>query len=231
MKAVWTNGSESEFTADCKRLTQLFADNGVFDAGNARDILALPWGSIESEAVKATQNPEAFTDAAVKVLLGEDNEDLVRDAFLRGVLATVVRAYLGGVGRDMTEILETSDKFLVRKQTRQCPTCGATPSLSAVLQGNEDEGNARRLYCPCCGTVWPFERLRCALCGNANPSQLKYVHSEDDLAHRLHVCSSCGGSLPAVFREALKEPFDQDIETYACIPLATAWMEKNEEQA
>ncbi len=215
------------FADGCRKLVGLFASCDLICRRDEEMLSALPWESIAKAAEKAAQNPEAFFSEACRILLGGKPE-AAAEALVRGILGEVLRAYLGEAGKTVTQLLEADAEKHTDRLMRSCPTCGSAPALSAVLQGNEDVGNQRRLYCACCGTVWPYERLRCALCGNANPGQLKYVHEETDLAHRLHVCSACGGAIPSIFREALGEPFDQDLEAYACAPLAEAWMAQNE---
>lgn len=65
---------------------------------------------------------------------------------------------------------------------------------------------------PAAELQWPFERIRCALCGNTNSNKLKYVYADEDPAHRMHVCEDCGGAMATVFQDALKGPMDYDIE-------------------
>ena len=85
-------------------------------------------------------------------------------------------------------------------------------AISSVSEGTEGNSNNRYLFCSCCGTQWPFERIRCALCGNTNSNKLKYVYADEDPAHRMHVCEDCGGAMATVFQDALKGPMDYDIE-------------------
>lgn len=66
-----------------------------------------------------------------------------------------------------------------------CPLCGGQPYFSA-LQG---EGE-RSLLCSRCNTEWPFVRMQCPFCGNADHSQRAYYPGQDGV-YRLYVCRAC----------------------------------------
>ena len=112
----------------------------------------------------------------------------------------------------MTHELSKVDEAKSGDAPLGCPTCGAPAAISSVSEGTEGNSNKRYLFCSCCGTQWPFERIRCALCGNTNSNKLKYVYADEDPAHRMHVCEDCGGAMATVFQDALKGPMDYDIE-------------------
>ena len=46
-------------------------------------------------------------------------------------------------------------------------------------------------------------RVRCALCGCEDTHKLRYLQAEDNNAHRVELCDSCGGYLKAVDERAL----------------------------
>jgi len=73
-----------------------------------------------------------------------------------------------------------------------CPVCGGQPYFS-VLQG---EGE-RSLFCSRCHAEWPFVRLQCPFCGNAEHDKLAYYPSEDGM-YRLYVCNACRRYLKAI---------------------------------
>jgi len=66
-----------------------------------------------------------------------------------------------------------------------CPVCGGQPHFSA-LQG---EGE-RSLLCSRCNAEWPFARLGCPFCGNADHNKLAY-YADRDGVYRLYVCQAC----------------------------------------
>jgi len=67
-----------------------------------------------------------------------------------------------------------------------CPVCGSRAGM-AELSG--DEGK-RRLSCSACFFLWPFPRIQCPYCGNADPETLSYFTAGDGPT-RVGVCRSC----------------------------------------
>jgi FdhE protein len=66
-----------------------------------------------------------------------------------------------------------------------CPVCGGQPHFSA-LRGEGEQS----LLCSRCNAEWPFSRMQCPFCGNADHSKLAYYSSEDGV-YRLYVCKAC----------------------------------------
>jgi formate dehydrogenase accessory protein FdhE len=78
-----------------------------------------------------------------------------------------------------------------------CPVCGGQPYFSALRGEGE-----RSLLCSRCNAEWPFARMQCPFCGNADHSQLTYYPSEDGV-YRLYVCKACHRYLKTIdFRQA-----------------------------
>ena len=68
-----------------------------------------------------------------------------------------------------------------------CPTCGATASLAALV---EDDGGRRRLLaCSCCHTTWQFKRVGCPYCGDESPQSVLQIDEDSD--HRIDACNHC----------------------------------------
>jgi len=67
-----------------------------------------------------------------------------------------------------------------------CPVCGSRAGM-AELSG--DEGK-RRLSCSACFFLWPFPRIQCPYCGNADPETLSYFTAGDGPT-RVGVCRGC----------------------------------------
>ena len=74
------------------------------------------------------------------------------------------------------------------------------------------DGRDREQYCGMCGTVWPFERMRCGVCGTENAARLHYFHVEGDSSHRLQNCDECGQYQRMVFEEDLSIPLSMEVE-------------------
>ena len=67
-----------------------------------------------------------------------------------------------------------------------CPVCGSRAGM-AELSG--DEGK-RRLSCSACFFQWPYPRIQCPYCGNADPETLSYFTAGDGPT-RVGVCRKC----------------------------------------
>jgi formate dehydrogenase maturation protein FdhE len=66
-----------------------------------------------------------------------------------------------------------------------CPVCGGQPYFSALQAEGE-----RSLLCSRCNAEWPFARVQCPFCGNADYNQLAYYPDQDGV-YRLYVCQAC----------------------------------------
>lgn len=78
-----------------------------------------------------------------------------------------------------------------------CPVCGGQPHFSALRGEGE-----RWLVCSRCSAEWPFARLQCPFCGNADPGKLAYYPDQDGV-YRLYVCNACRRYLKTIdLREA-----------------------------
>ncbi|MCD8339669.1 MAG: formate dehydrogenase accessory protein FdhE [Burkholderiales bacterium] len=215
----------AQFRKKCEELEQLYIDKGLFHgAEQLQAVKKFDWDKLTDKTIgKAGVSPNDFFLDASKELCAEDEK--ISTILLAGLLVNVVRAYLNGTGEEMTEFLAHRDPVRTSNQPMKCPTCNEPATLGAVLEGVENSGNAKRLYCVCCGTVWPFERIRCAHCGNRNSSKLKYIHTEQDTAHRLYVCEECGGYTPTVFQDTLGAALDYDIEQTALSVLESIYLQ------
>lgn len=203
----------AEFRKDLQKLQDAFIEKGVINVDEqVAKLKALDWNKLTDATIKlAGEDPTAFYEVATKEVLGEEaDEDMM--AVIAGLLLNVLRRYFQNLGEDMTHELSKVDEAKSGDAPLGCPTCGAPAAISSVSEGTEGNSNNRYLFCSCCGTQWPFERIRCALCGNTNSNKLKYVYADEVPAHRMHVCEDCGGAMATVFQDALKGPMDYDIE-------------------
>lgn len=67
----------------------------------------------------------------------------------------------------------------------QCPFCGARPRVAF------DTETGRTLCCPLCGHSWPFVRVRCTVCNNADHATLGYFEAEGLADIRVYFCRAC----------------------------------------
>ena len=78
-----------------------------------------------------------------------------------------------------------SDRFDGWKEG-YCPVCGSRAGM-AELSGEEGK---RRLSCSACYFLWPYPRIQCPYCGNADPETLSYFTAGDGPT-RVGVCRNC----------------------------------------
>ena len=79
-----------------------------------------------------------------------------------------------------------SDHYVDGWKEGYCPVCGSRAGM-AELSG--DEGK-RRLSCSACFFQWPYPRIQCPYCGNADPETLSYFTAGDGPT-RVGVCRKC----------------------------------------
>jgi FdhE protein len=101
-----------------------------------------------------------------------------------------------------------------------CPACGAAPLLGELRSGGPSGAERERvLRCGRCLTAWPFSRLRCTRCGEADHERLSYLHGPGEEAYRrVEVCSSCRSYLKTIAvltPLSLAEMVDADLATAA----------------
>ena len=92
----------------------------------------------------------------------------------------------------------------------KCPFCGTYPRVAFETE------NGRTLCCPLCGHSWPFARVRCTVCNNADHATLGYFEAEglDDI--RVYFCRACNHYLKVI--DARKRPV-RDAETEDALSL------------
>lgn len=219
------------FRAHCADILEDFINRGIVHDEQIEAMRHIDWKALDDNVcLLAGSDPNEFFIEAVPLLLGEKRSELA-EVVLAGLLINVVRAYLAGCGKSMTEYLSTQSFAEVSANSFKCPTCGQPASLSQVIDVSGEAVHERRLFCACCGTAWPYERIRCGLCGQRDGDKLQYLCADEDKLHRLHVCEVCGGVLPTVFQDALNHPFDADIEQSACGLIQSLWLEEQADGA
>ena len=115
---------------------------------------------------------EKITTAAV------DNN--VQAALLEFVLETMLKTSL----EPLAATLSVDD--FSGWQEGSCPVCGSRAGMAELVG---DEGH-RFLCCCSCFFKWPFKRLACPYCGNADSETLSYFTVEEG-ATRVDTCKKC----------------------------------------
>lgn len=216
-----------QFRDNCRKMFKLYIKNGlIHDPDQIKALEKINWEDLTDKTVSmAMVDPnDFFVRASMDLSTGEAND--VFQLVLAGLLISVVRCYLNPTGEAMAKLFSSLDEKTSSDKPLTCPVCGSVASISAVKEYEEGKSSTRELFCACCGASWPFERIRCGLCGQTNPDKLNYVFADEDPGHRLHVCSMCNGALPTVFQDALKVPIDYDVEIIASSLVQTLYNQK-----
>jgi formate dehydrogenase maturation protein FdhE len=72
-----------------------------------------------------------------------------------------------------------------------CPLCGGAPWIGVRREGSQMEGARRLLACALCGGEWPFGRILCPSCFEADPRRLPAFTSEAHPTVRIEACETC----------------------------------------
>jgi FdhE protein len=72
-----------------------------------------------------------------------------------------------------------------------CPFCGSLPWMATRRTQEGSDGAQRYLCCSTCGGEWPFLRIRCPSCGEADPEKLPFFHDEARPQARVEACETC----------------------------------------
>ena len=193
-------------TSCARELADYIADQGTFSADACAHLSRVRWGEvIEAEPLDmAGTDPEGWIESLANDVMEEQEASpaamertrltcMVLSLALRSQLQPVAELELAAVKHEVDEGAFEHAKPLL------CPVCGAQATLAHVGPTDASKANVRTLYCGQCGATWGFERVRCACCGTQHQGHLRYVSLEGDEAHRVHVCSECGGYMRTHF--------------------------------
>lgn len=72
-----------------------------------------------------------------------------------------------------------------------CPFCGGAPALGCRRLAAQGEGVQRFLICISCGLEWPWSRIRCPVCFEADPHKLPSFTSPLRPVARIEACETC----------------------------------------
>ena len=171
---------------------------------------ALAWDHLttNAELTEGLGHPARLTETLVN-----KTDERIRPAAAL-LIALSLRALLESSAARASDLFAQAQKDTVHfERPTHCPVCGS-PAAIASVSGTANHGNVKTLYCTTCGAHWPFERIRCAACGDEAVSDLTYVHDDKDDTRRLHVCRHCRAAFPTIF-VADAEQFDPDIDGIA----------------
>lgn len=197
------------------QIASLMAAFEQFEEGAREALTKVRWDRIvgASDLVLAGSDPAAYVDACESLLV---DDGLSVDAARIGASAVSLslRALLQRAAEEI-QAARLSGKADQPYPTH-CPVCASPAGVARVGGGGKTKGRSRTLWCPQCGCVWDFERVRCARCGTQNQGHLHFFNVEGDDNHRIQTCDECGGYIRTVYEEddPLKNlyPFSFEVE-------------------
>lgn len=243
--------------ADVRAMHQAFADGSFMLAAEApqvdRDLFVEVFGSVaealkahpavDSEALPAVLTADAsaieasdLVDAIVDPLgvvervgvrLGIDPESDIDRMLLSSLVVFSIQPFAIAVGEKLKDRLPNPELRI----THHCPVCGGAPTVGLIADAGEFTGGGRELWCPMCETRWGYPRVRCARCGDAKPQRLHYYYDKEDEGHRIHVCDTCGGSLPVANEKMLGRKAEPRVEELVMLDLHWSVMNDPEVRA
>ena len=81
----------------------------------------------------------------------------------------------------------------------ECPRCGNAPQLGVLRPSGN--GDALFLACSLCRQEWPFRRVTCPECGEADPERIGFYSSAGRDAVQTQTCQSCQSYLHLLLPE------------------------------
>ena len=192
------------------RMAAALCREGGYPPEACAQIEAIDWERVaKASACYAGSNPELCLETAYRALLGAGADDAVAQLATLA-LSLGLRALLEPAANAVMTARAQAEVAMLHPVS--CPTCGCGATIASVGASSAGSGGARQLYCAQCGTVWDFDRIRCARCGTRNQGHLHYHHIGDDDAHRIHTCDECHGYIRTVFQEDIFAPIALEVE-------------------
>ena len=206
---------KTRFFGTCKRVSDYIADGAGLEEGVVEGLRALDWYKLvgQFDLKLAGSQPAEFVEGCLKGFdafgIGSD----VPASIVMMVVSFALRAHLQPAAEQLFALVPKAVRAGARyEHPLSCPVCGSPATASHVAAASGIDGRSREQYCSMCGTVWPFERMRCGVCGTENATRLHYFHVEGDSSHRLQNCDECGQYQRMVFEEDLSIPLCMEVE-------------------
>ena len=203
-----------EFWETCAQIAQYFAKEAGLDDDVSAALEDFDWEAFvkKLDLEQAGTNPPQFVEDCFQNFdtLGVDSS--LPSSIVMMVVTCALRAHIQSVAARLFGSVSKQALKGSRLKPVNCPVCGSPAALSHVAMATGIDGREREQYCNVCGTVWPFDRMRCGVCGVDNPARLHYFHAEGDESHRLQNCDECGRYQRVFFEESLEIPVSPEVE-------------------
>ena len=206
---------EIRFFGTCKQISDYIAEHAGLEEDIAEELSVVDWyklvGSFDLEL--AGSNPPEFIEECLKGFDSFGIGSQLPSSIVMMVVAFALRAHIQPAAAKLMAVVPRDVRESPqREHPLACPVCGSPAVASHVSVASGIQGRFRDQFCSMCGTSWPFERMRCGVCGTENASRLHYFHVEGDSSHRLQNCDECGQYQRMVFEEDLSIPLSMEVE-------------------
>ncbi len=206
-----------QFVAALAVVAEALKNHPQVDPENVPAVLSADLSVVEqSDLEDAILDPRSVTERIAK-RLGIDSESGLEIMFLSSMVYFAIQPFAIEAAAIIKEAVPSQEL----RASGTCPVCGAPAALGMIADAGEFTGGARQLWCSTCETVWGYPRVKCVRCGDTKPHRLHYYYDESDPGHRIHVCDTCGGSIPVV-NEKLARMLEPRVEELAMLDLNAA---------
>ncbi len=193
---------------------KLLADEAGLSDRVVAGLRAYDWNAFceKADLDLAGKNPPAFIEECLQDLESFGISADIPASVFATVCSFALRAHVQSAAEQALEGADVENWRQVFDQPVRCPVCGSPATASFVSDSAGTDGRGRMQYCSVCGTEWPFERIRCGMCGSTNGGHLHYFHIEGDSAHRIQKCDDCGQYERVVFPDDNSAPLCMEVE-------------------
>ena len=206
---------EVQFFGTCKQIGDYLVENAGLEEDAANALREVDWYKLAGkfDLVQAGTNPPQFVDDCLKNFDALGLNSNVSASLVMMVVTFALRAHIQTAAAQLMSAVSSNVKHTMHHERPLCcPVCGSPAAASHVVAASGIDGRDREQYCSMCGTSWPFERMRCGVCGTENASRLHYFHVDGDSTHRLQNCDECGQYQRVFFEENLSIPVAMEVE-------------------
>ena len=200
------------FAQTLSAMAGYLAEKAGLEEAAAKGLSECDWDAFSQKAdlALAGRDPAAFVESC---LTGLDSYGVGADvpaSLFAMTLTFALRAWLQEPAQAVMAI--APDDRHNHDCPLDCPVCGTPASASFVGEAAGTDGRGRMQYCAMCGAQWPYERIRCGVCGTFNQTKLHYFNLEGDNAHRIQSCDACGQYQRGVFQDDIPGPLCMEVE-------------------
>ena len=203
-----------DFAQTCEAVAAYLAAQAGLEPQVAEALRDMDWASFcaKLDLAQAGANPPQFVEDCLQDFGRFGIDAGLPASVVMMVVAFALRSHLQPAAQALFRAVGKEALKSSRLKPVDCPVCGSPAAVSHVAMATGIDGRSREQYCSMCGTVWPFDRMRCGVCGVDNPSRLHYFHVEGDESHRLQNCDECGQYQRVLYEDDLAVPVSLEVE-------------------